>query len=58
MKEKYNAHLVVERYGMGTRYYCPECDVRKNMFGISIVTMTNGSAKVGDKCQNPKKGTK
>ena len=58
MKEKCNAHLVVERYGMGTRYHCPVCDVRKNMFGISVVTHTNGPANIGDKCQKLKKGTK
>jgi hypothetical protein len=54
MKEKCGAHLVVVRYGMGTKYHCPVCDTRKNMFGITMVTWTNGPANIGDKCQNPK----
>lgn len=30
-----------EPYGGGVRYHCPSCDVRKNAYGITLVSWTN-----------------
>lgn len=33
---------VTQPYGGGTRYHCPICNVRKNEYGIPMVSWTNG----------------
>jgi len=33
---------ITQPYGGGTRYACPNCDVRRNDYGIPFVSWTNG----------------
>jgi len=33
---------LTQPYGGGTRYHCPQCDVRRNEYGIPMVGWTNG----------------
>lgn len=41
----------VERYGGGTRFYCPKCDVRFNGY-IHVITWTNGTPNKPAFCLN------
>ena len=49
--------LVIQPYGGGHRYHCPVCDVRKNIYGLTMATWTNGEP-ASDMCQNKKKHTR
>jgi hypothetical protein len=41
-KKVCGARLVVQRYGMGLRYYCPECDVSGSRHHERTISWTNG----------------
>jgi len=32
-----------EPYGGGQRFHCPNCDVRKNGHGLTVISWTNGN---------------
>lgn len=38
-----NQPLIVERYGGGSRYHCPVCDVVSNSNAIKVAYWTNGT---------------
>lgn len=41
----------VQRYGGGTRYYCPRCDLRRDYYGMTWISWANASPPADYRCQ-------
>ncbi len=39
-------------YGGGSRYHCPNCDIRDNGYGLTFINWTNGHTR-RRYCTNP-----
>lgn len=52
-KEKCGCRVRVERYGGGHRWYCPQCDSRKDYFGgLPVIYWTNSTPPKDGECPN------